>query len=196
MHPLYYDISAPRVTKHWRQMMSGTMSKNKGKPHPELLKHLKIYDNCQQLTMAELRDYLKSIAASGIADCIDGMWAEEEVPWETDHLWIAVDRWNPEECEGRIFCEPLQFGNLPRLWTYKNYEQVCININDVRFAIQQYHGCQLYNGKCLPCELDRGGCNPEGVESKFFDKDCSDILESIEAEEFLNDEEWEERNHI
>jgi hypothetical protein len=68
----------------------------------------------------------------------------------------------------------------------------------VRLAIQQYHGCQEYDGKCLTCKYfrnDKDFCDPDrGEAQRQFDEDCIEVLGSIENESYLTENEWAFRN--
>ena len=55
------------------------------------------------VTLEQLRIYLEIIATTGIQCSEQAMWAREEIDWDVNHLIIAVDRLNPEECKEYLF---------------------------------------------------------------------------------------------
>jgi hypothetical protein len=58
-----------------------------------------IYDGSHMVTLAQLRIHLEYIAIMGIQCPEQAMWAREEIDWDINHLIIALDRLNPEECK-------------------------------------------------------------------------------------------------
>ncbi len=51
-----------------------------------------VYCGYHQLTLAELRVHIESIAALGIVDMESAIWAKEKINWDIDHLILAVDK--------------------------------------------------------------------------------------------------------
>lgn len=71
-----------------------------------------------------------------------------------------------------------------------------VPLSEVRFAVQQYHGCQQNEGDCELCLLSMQHHDPDHrcvetlEQGHIFAEDCIDILNYIEEEGFLNESEF------